>query len=76
MRATHITQYGSPADALEIIDVETSTPEPGEVRVAVKAVALTRLDVFARLGHLEDEGEFQRERAVTSGASWTQSART
>lgn len=60
MRAAHITEYGSPAAALEIVDVETPTPEAGEVRVAIEAVALNRLDVFARLGHPEDEGEFPK----------------
>lgn len=60
MREAQITQYGSPAEALEIVDVDTPTPGSGEVRLAVEAVALNRLDVFARLGHPEDEGEFPK----------------
>lgn len=60
MRAAHITQYGSPADALEVVDVPTPDPEPDEVRIRVEAVALNHLDVFARTGHPEDEGEFPK----------------
>ncbi|USZ70185.1 zinc-binding dehydrogenase (plasmid) [Halorussus salilacus] len=60
MRAAHITQYGSPDEALEIATVDTPEPGPEEVRIQVEACALNRLDVFARLGHPEDEGDFPR----------------
>ena len=60
MRAAHITQYGGPAEALELVDVDAPEPGPNEVRVAVEAVALNHLDVFARKGHPEDEGEFPK----------------
>lgn len=60
MRAAHITRYGSPGDALEIVDVDTPEPGPGEVRIQVEACGLNRLDVFERLGHPSDEGTFPK----------------
>ena len=60
MRTAHITQYGEPEEALAVEEVETPEPGPDEVRVAVEAVALNHLDVFARKGHPEDEGEFPK----------------
>ena len=60
MRTAHITQYGDPEEALSVEDVATPEPGPGEVRVAVEAVALNHLDVFARKGHPEDEGAFPK----------------
>ena len=60
MRTAHITQYGAPEDALSIVDAETPEPGPDEVRVAVEAVALNHLDVFARKGHPEDDGAFPK----------------
>lgn len=60
MRAAHITRYGSPAEALELVDVPTPDPGPDEVRIRVEAVALNHLDVFARTGHPEDEAEFPK----------------
>lgn len=60
MRAAHITRYGSTDEALEITTVETPEPGPEEVRIHVEACALNRLDVFARLDHPEDEGEFPK----------------
>jgi len=60
MRTAHITQYGSPEDALSVVGTETPEPGPNEVRIAVEAVALNHLDVFARKGHPEDDGEFPK----------------
>lgn len=60
MRAAHITQHGSIDEALEIVTVDTPEPNPEEVRIRVEACALNRLDVFARLGHPEDEGDFPK----------------
>ncbi len=60
MRTAHITQYGSPEDALSVVETETPEPGPNEVRIAVEAVALNHLDVFARKGHPEDDGEFPK----------------
>lgn len=60
MRAAHVTGYGSPAEAIEIVDVPTPDPGPDEVRVRVEAVALNHLDVFARTGHPGDEGAFPK----------------
>ncbi len=60
MRTAHITQYGAPEEALSVVDVDDPEPGPNEVRVAVEAVALNHLDVFARTGHPGDEGEFPK----------------
>jgi len=60
MRAAHITGYGDAADIIDIVDIDTPTPAAGEVRVAVEAVALNHLDVFARRGDPGDEGAFPR----------------
>lgn len=60
MRAAHVTGYGPPEEAIEIVDVETPQPGPDEVRLRVRAVALNHLDVFARTGHPEDDGEFPK----------------
>jgi len=60
MRAGHVTRRGSPEEAIEIVEVETPDPGPGEVRIAVEAVALNHLDVFARTGHPEEEDVFPK----------------
>ena len=60
MRASHVVSHGSPADAIELVDVKTPEPGPDEVRIQVKAVGLNHLDVFARKGHPEDNGEFPK----------------
>ncbi|WP_129113604.1 zinc-binding dehydrogenase [Halegenticoccus tardaugens] len=60
MRAAHITQYGDPAEAIEVVDVEIPEPGPNEVRIRVEAVALNHLDIFARVGHPEDDRSFPK----------------
>ncbi|KPN31082.1 acryloyl-coenzyme A reductase [Halolamina pelagica] len=60
MRTAHITQYGTPEEALSVTTVDDPEPGPNEVRVAVEAVALNHLDVFARTGHPGDEGDFPK----------------
>jgi len=60
MRTAHITQYGPPEEALSVTTVDDPEPGPNEVRVAVEAVALNHLDVFARTGHPGDEGDFPK----------------
>ncbi|WP_248910145.1 zinc-binding dehydrogenase [Halocatena marina] len=60
MRASHITGHGTPAEAVELVDVDTPNPDPNEVRIRVEAVALNHLDVFARMGHPEDDGTFPK----------------
>lgn len=60
MRAAHITTLGDPEEALAVVDVDRPTPDPEEVRLRVEAVALNRLDVFARQGHPADEDEFPK----------------
>lgn len=64
MRAVHVTQSGDPASSVAVAEVETPTPGPGEARVAVDAVALNRLDVFARLGHPAESDEFPKRTGV------------
>lgn len=60
MRAAHVTGLGDPEEALSIVDIDRPEPGPGEVRLRVEACALNRLDVFARLGHPEEEDVFPR----------------
>ncbi|MDY6818138.1 MAG: zinc-binding dehydrogenase [Halobacteriales archaeon] len=60
MRAAHIVQQGSPEEALELVEVDTPEPDPGEVRIRVEACALNHLDVFARIGHPEEDDEFPK----------------
>lgn len=60
MRAVHITQLGSPEEAISVVDVEKPQPSPGEVRLRVKACALNRLDVFARLGQPDETDSFPK----------------
>jgi NADPH:quinone reductase-like Zn-dependent oxidoreductase len=49
MRAAVFTRHGGP-EVLEPAELPTPEPGPGEVRVAVRAVALNYLDVFVRRG--------------------------
>ena len=51
MQAAHVTEPGSPADAIETVDVDVPEPDPGEVRIEVEACGLTHADVFARKRH-------------------------
>jgi NADPH2:quinone reductase len=64
MRAAHVTGYGAPEDAIEIVDVETPEPGPGEARVRVAACSLNHLDVFARKGHPSEEDVFPKRTGV------------
>ena len=64
MRAAHITQKGTPEDALSVVDVETPDPAPHEIRIDVEACALNHLDVFARTGHPEEEDAFPKRTGV------------
>ena len=61
MRAAHLTRYGEPKEALEVVDIDTPEPNPDEVRIRVVAVALNHLDIFARLGHPEEEDAFPKQ---------------
>jgi len=49
MRAAAFDRFGAP-DVVSLIDVPTPVPGPGEVRVAVRAVALNHLDLWVRRG--------------------------
>jgi len=49
MRAVVLTQTGGP-DQLRLEQVKTPVPEPGQVRVALRASALNRRDVWISLG--------------------------
>ncbi|EJN57595.1 zinc-binding dehydrogenase [Halogranum rubrum] len=61
MRAAHVTRLGSPEEAISVVDVEQPEPGSEEVRLRVKACALNRLDVFARLGHPDEEDRFPKQ---------------
>lgn len=49
MQAALFRQHGGP-EVIEIADLPTPEPGPGEVRVAVRAVALNHLDLWVRRG--------------------------
>lgn len=49
MRAALFTQHGSP-EVVHLAEIPTPEPGPGEVRVAVRAVALNHLDLWVRRG--------------------------
>ena len=61
MRAAYVTDRGSPADTIEIVEEEISEPGADEVRIRVEACALNHLDVFARIGHPEEVDEFPKQ---------------
>lgn len=46
MRAWQVEQHGKPHDALRLVDIESPTPGPGEVRLRVRAAALGMPDAF------------------------------
>ena len=60
MHTAHITHEGPPEDAIEVVEVERPEPGPDEVRIRVEACALNHLDVFARIGHPEEDDEFPK----------------
>ena len=60
MRAGHITQCGTPDEAIQIVDVPRPDPKPHEVRLRVDACALNHLDVFARTGHPDEDDCFPK----------------
>ncbi|MCL9818211.1 zinc-binding dehydrogenase [Natronocalculus amylovorans] len=60
MLAGEITGYGDADDVIDIVDVPKPEPKPGWVRIRVEACGLNRLDVFARIGHPEDDGQFPK----------------
>ncbi len=45
MRAVRVVQHAAPLEALELQDIETPTPGPGEVLVAVSAASLNFGDI-------------------------------
>lgn len=49
MRAALFSKHGGP-EVIRVAEVETPEPGPGEVRVAVRAVSLNHLDLWARRG--------------------------
>lgn len=49
MRALAIQQHGGP-ERVELIDLPSVAPGPGQVRVSVRAAALNHLDIWVRLG--------------------------
>lgn len=55
MRAAVITEPG-PAEAIEIIDIATPEPGPGEIRVRVAAAGVNPVDLQTRAGAFHDLG--------------------
>ncbi|MBC6450650.1 alcohol dehydrogenase catalytic domain-containing protein [Actinokineospora xionganensis] len=55
MRAAVITEAGSP-DAIEIIDIATPEPGPGEIRVRVAAAGVNPVDLQTRAGAFHELG--------------------
>lgn len=51
MRAVRCTGYGPP-DVLELVETEVPTPKENELRIAVKASAVTASDIFIRSSDL------------------------
>ena len=52
MRAVHIDRYGSPRDALRVVDdAPQPRPGPGEVLVRVVAASLNPIDCWRRRGY-------------------------
>jgi NADPH:quinone reductase-like Zn-dependent oxidoreductase len=49
MRAAAFQRHGDP-EVIEIVDLPTPEPGPGEVRIAVHAAAFNHLDLFVRRG--------------------------
>ena len=49
MRAVGVNAFGGP-EALEVIEVETPEPGPGEVRVALAYSGINFIDVYMRSG--------------------------
>ncbi len=49
MRAAAFSEYGGP-EVVNLTDVETPEPGPGEVRVAVRAASMNHLDLWVRRG--------------------------
>jgi NADPH:quinone reductase-like Zn-dependent oxidoreductase len=52
MQATIVRRYGGP-EVLELVDVATPQPGPGEVRIAVAAAAVNPADLALRAGYLD-----------------------
>lgn len=55
MRAAVITETGS-ADAIEIIDIATPEPGPGEIRIRVAAAGVNPVDLQTRAGMFHELG--------------------
>lgn len=53
-RAAKFSRYGG-VDELEIVDIETPTPGPGEVLVEVLTAGINHIEGYLRLGQLADE---------------------
>ena len=53
MRAIQITEFGSPADVVRVVDLpEPPAPGPGEVKVAVELSPLNKHDLLLLSGEL------------------------
>ncbi len=50
MRAVRVTEYGD-SDVLDVIELDTPEPGPGEVRIEVAATGINFADIMQRRGH-------------------------
>ncbi|MFD2055817.1 NADP-dependent oxidoreductase [Mesorhizobium calcicola] len=53
MKAARFHDYGGP-EVLKIEEVDVPKPDPGEVRIAVKAAGINQIDWKLRAGHMRD----------------------
>jgi putative PIG3 family NAD(P)H quinone oxidoreductase len=60
MRASVITRFGDP-DVLEIRDVDTPVPGPGQVLVRVRTSSLNRADLLQRMGRYPPPNDAPRD---------------
>ena len=72
MKAIFFTRHGG-NEVLEYGERPTPEPGPGQVRVAIRAASLNRLDVFVRNGI--PDVPLPQIPGGTARASWTRSAR-
>lgn len=66
MRAIFIHNFGGP-DALNVVEIPTPEPRPGQLRIKVAAAAINPVDLATRAGHL---GEAIPDDQLPVGIGW------